>query len=185
MNDKVPAHLQSTVDRLLGAPIGDIPAPWKLTGGAGVGGLESVGFGRGTDLLLVTSSQGRGVFDCISGQRIARDRSDDTTEDSINLEALGIGPLDGEVVRMSGLCGGGLPGGTSDGWVAERLIRQWPEETLVLVPPGSWIDGLAFNKPADFTKVFVGSEVRAWGFSPTGRSLVLATSSDVILYARP
>ncbi len=86
---------------------------------------------------------------------------------------------------MSGLFGGGLPAGTSDGWAAERLVLQWPEEMLVLVPPGSWILGLAFNKPANFEKISVGSEIRAWGFSPTGKSLVLATSSDVTIYTRP
>lgn len=170
---------------MLAMPVSDVPPPWKSSGSSGVGGLLSVGFGRGTDLLLVTSSQGRGVFDCFTGQRIARDRSDETTEDSANLEARGIGPLEGQVIRLSGLSGGGLPAGTGDGWAAERLVLEWPEEILVLVPPGSWIFGLAFNKPANFTKLFVGSEVRAWGFSPTGRSLVLATSSDLTIYARP
>jgi hypothetical protein len=185
VNERIPAHLQPTFERLVSAAISEVPPPWKLSGCAGVGGLESVGFGRGTDLLLVTSSQGRGVFDCLTGQRVARDRSEETMEDSTNLEAIGIGPLDDQIIRMAGLNGGGLPNGTPDGWTADRLVLQWPEETLVLVPPGSWIYGLAFDKPADFVKVFVGSEVRAWGFSATGRSLILATSGDVTMYARP
>lgn len=184
MQNKIPSHLHATVDRLLAAPVAEVPSPWKSVGGGAVGGLESVGFGRGTDLLLVTSSRGRGVFDCRTGQRVARDQSDETGEDTVNLEAIGIGPLADQIICMSGLNGGGLPTGTADGWQAARLVLQWPEEILVLVPPGSWIYGAAFGKAADFFKIFVGSEIRAWGFSPTGRSLVLATSSEVTIYAR-
>lgn len=184
VQSKIPDHLIPTVELIQAAKIGPPPSPWKCVGGGAVGGLQSVGFRRNTDLLLVTSSQGSGVFNAIDGQRIARDRSDDCGEDEINLEAIGIGPLERDVIRMAGINGGGLPKSTSDGWQAERFVLQWPEETILLVPPGSWIYGASFGKRADFVKVFVGLEIRAWGFSPTGKSLVLATSSDVTIYAR-
>jgi hypothetical protein len=129
------------------------------------------------------------VFDCLNGAKIARDASmperlEDDWEDSIALEAVGIGPLAGQRIRTAGIYGGGLPKFTFDGWTAERLTLDWPHETLLLVPPGSWVYGDAFGKRADFTKVYVDSEIRAWGFSQTGRSLVLGTSSDLTIYSR-
>jgi hypothetical protein len=53
-----------------------------------------------------------------------------------------------------------------------------------LIPPGGDIYSEYLGRPILFTKVAVEREVRAWGFSPTGRSLVLATSSDLIVWGR-
>ena len=74
--------------------------------------------------------------------------------------------------------------GTKDGWFAERLVLDWPDESLLLTPPGSWVYGVLHGKPHDFTKVFEDCEIRAWGFSWTGRTLLLATSSDITIYGR-
>lgn len=157
--------------------------PWKSVGAFAVGGLTDVGFGPGSDNLLVISSQGRGLFDCISGKKIARDY-DDFDFSTSSLEAEGIGSVEGTMIRTSGLHGGGLAKLTSDGWCAEELFIDWPEATLLLVEPGSWALGKAFDKPANYTKVGVESEIRAWGFSPTGNSLALATSSDLMIFFR-
>jgi hypothetical protein len=185
VNDAVPEHLRSTVARIRAAKIAAPPAPWRVTAQAAVGGLEAIGFAPSSDLLLVVSSQGRGVFDCLSRQRVGRDRESDGITDVTSLEAQGIGPLSGQRIRLSGLHGGGLPRVSTDGWSVERFALDWPKETCLLVPPGSWAFGDAFGKPAELTKVYVDSEIRAWGFSPTGKSLVLATSSDVTIFARP
>lgn len=172
------------VDQILASPVALPPGPWKCVGDASVGGLLFVGFAPDSDLLLATSSQGRGVFDATNGKRIARDRNEDFSEDTIKMEAVGIGPLDGQTIRMAGIYGGGLPITTADGWQAERLAIQWPLETLLLVSPGSWVYGASFGKNAEMTKVFVDSEIRAWGFSPTGRSLILALSNGLRIYSR-
>jgi len=88
------------------------------------------------------------------------------------------------MIRTSGLHGGGLASLTNDGWCAEELFIDWPEAALLLVEPGSWSFGKAFDKPTNSTKVGVESEIRVWGFSPTGKSLVLATSSDLTIFSR-
>ena len=49
------------------------PNPWRTVGTVAVGGLRSVGFDRQSDLLLVVSIQGRGIIDCLSGAKVARD----------------------------------------------------------------------------------------------------------------
>ena len=159
------------------------PNPWQKIACDAVGGLLTLGFGENSDLLLVISSSGRGVFDCNLGSRMARDHKDDSY-DPIKLEAIGIGPLSDKFIRMSGLGGGGLPTNTNDGWGANRFTLEWPLESLILTPPGSWVYGILYDKPYEFTKVYEDSEVRSWGFSPTGKTLILATSSDLTIYGR-
>jgi hypothetical protein len=185
----VPAHLLPMIHRVRTAAVHDPPAAWQRRAAHAVGGLTDVGFGRGTDLLLVVSSNGRGVFDCLTGFRVARDPSmpepgEDDWQDTHELDAKGIGPLAGQIVRTSGLAGGALALTTADGWTAERLVLDWPEESLLLMQPGSWIYETRPGRSAEFTKVAVESELRAWGFSPTGKSLVVATSSDVTIFSR-
>ncbi|MGK4008044.1 hypothetical protein WMF31_35835 [Sorangium sp. So ce1036] len=185
----VPDHLRPMIGRVRAAPAQDPPVPWHRRAAYAVGGLTDVGFGRGSDLLLVVSHAGRGVFDCLTGQRVARDASvpepgEDDWQNTQELEAEGIGPLAGQAVRTSGLAGGGLALWTPDGWKAERLALDWPEESLLLVSPGSWIYETRAGRSVEFTKVAAAREVRAWGFSPTGESLILATSSDVTIFSR-
>lgn len=45
------------------------PSPWYKVATYAVGGLLGVGYGEATDLLLVISSQGRSVFDCLTGEK--------------------------------------------------------------------------------------------------------------------
>jgi hypothetical protein len=117
----IPSHLSSMVDRITASAVEAPPPPWRLVGGSAVGLLTDVGFARGSDLLLVVSSNGRGVFDCATGERIARDRTVPDADsadwqDCFELEAQGIGPLKGQIIRTAGLFGGGLPSITRDGW---------------------------------------------------------------------
>ncbi|MGK3998568.1 hypothetical protein [Sorangium sp. So ce1024] len=185
----VPDHLVPVIRRVRAAPVQDPPAPWQRRAAYAVGGLTDVGFGRGSDLLLVISHSGRGVFDCLAGARVARDASvpeagEDEWQDTSELEAEGIGPLAGQTVRTAGLFGGALAHSTRDGWTVERIALDWPEESLLLVPPGAFIYETRPGRSAEFTKVAVQIAPRAWGFSPTGKSLILATSSDVTIFSR-
>lgn len=183
----VPSHLQAIVRQVLASPVGPPLSPWRQVGAYGIGGLTDVGFGRQSDLLLVISVSGRGVFDCITGARVARDASmpgdpAGVWHDRFHLEAEGIGPLAEQRVRTAGLYGGGLPQFTRDGWTVERLAPDWPEECLLLLAPSADIYNPAGRQA--FAKLAVERAVRAWGFSPTGLSLVLATTSDLTLWGR-
>ncbi len=185
MGDRdVRADLRSQMQCVLDLPVDQPPSPWRLAGGSAVGGLTEVGFAPGSDLLLVVSSQGRGVFDCLTGERVARDRSEPEGvgpdwQDPFDLWAVGIGPLAGQHIRTAGISGGGLTRATRDGWSVERLALEWPDETLLLRQ--GW--GFGYS-PSELVKIAVYSEVRAFGFSPTGRSLVFATSSDLAIWSR-
>jgi hypothetical protein len=180
----IPEHLKERfryLDDLVPAPL---PAPWRTLSSIAVGGLWHVGFATDSDLLLVLSSSGRGVFDCLTGERVARDDAD-YYADSQRLEAEGIGPLEGQYVRLAGIHGGGLSHVTKDGWLIELHPLSWPEEEFFLCPPGQT---MLWNRPSEqpaLSKIrpFPTSLV-AYGFSPTGKSLVIATSSDVAICSR-
>lgn len=157
-------HLEPIRQKVRAAKITKLPSPWSLTGSLAVGGLTEIGFAEDGDLLLVISSQGRGIIDCMTGQKIARDRSVDNTEAWYGphiLIGLGFGPLEGKQVRLSGINGGGLPVWTKDGWSVERLPIDWPDESLLLLEPFSSI----YRNDARFSKLAVEREVRAFGFS--------------------
>lgn len=159
------------------------PSPWRKVSMIAVGGLRAVGFDRQSELLLVVSYAGRGVIDCKTGERIARDDSE-YFEDTRFMEAAGIGPLEGQTVRVAGGQGGGLPTSTQDGWSIEVVTREWPEhEVLMLAPFASLYDCLQ-GKPSRFNKIAVESELRASGFSYTGRTLIVASSSDMLIFGR-
>jgi hypothetical protein len=68
---------------------------------------------------------------------------------------------------------------TSDGWSTEQLAIDWPQVTLLLREPGfvDYLNGRYFvvARPTD---------VVAWGFSPSGKHLVLATELGFGLWTR-
>lgn len=177
-------------DRFLAAPVMPAPEPWRqvTAGTIAIGGLLGVGFApdpeTGEDLLMVVSSAGHGVFNAASGEKIARDRDpEDGYPDGPDLTCPGLGPLAGVQVRIAGLFGGGLHTAADDGWAVEVVSPEWPHHQVLLAAGGDFYRGSAGEQwwhifHADY------SELRAAGFSPSGRSLVVATSSDITLWTR-
>jgi len=135
-----------------------------------------VGFAEDSDLLLVLSHDGAGVFDATCGARIARDADVNSFEllDSIKCIARGIGPLADQRIAIAGLFGGGLTTVTKDGFFVDSRAPQWPSHIIVL--------------RQERVEHIVGTdgacELRAFGFSHTGRSLIIATSCDITFFAR-
>ena len=147
-----------------------------------VGGLTDVGFAESADVLL---AEGRGVFDCREAGLLARDDDTDFGFDVGNLQVAGIGPLSHTLVRTSGLHGGGLAVTTVDGWGLERHPLSWPDDEFFLSPPGQT---MLWQPPGDEMRLtkFAGfsSEVRAFGFSPTGKTFIFATAADISVFGR-
>lgn len=179
----VPAHLQTRFEALLELPADGLAEPWRKTATAAVGGLRAVGFAEDSDLLLVASWQGRGLFDGLSGQRLDRDDEPDFEEDLANCRVRGIGVLEGSWVTVAGGHGGGLTRWTGDGWSCDLLPLTWPSESVLVFPSGRSIWDERDGGVAGISKVTTDVLV-AFGFSPTGRSFVIATSSDVTIYSR-
>lgn len=166
-------HLEPIRKRIRDAPISQPLPPWERLMVHAVGNLTEVGFADDTDLLLAVSSQGRGVIDCQTGQRVARDRRepDEGWYDERRLRGIGIGPLEGRLIRLAGIHGGGLPSCGRDGWRVDSITLEWPEVNLLLGGPR----GCIYDDSTPFVKLAVEREVRAFGFSDTGESFIIAT----------
>ncbi len=137
---------------------------------------------------MVVSSSGHGLFDAVTGEKIARDRDPapevSTPDGHPDLTCPGLGPVAGTPVRIAGLFGGGLHRTTPDGWTLDVVSPEWPHHRVLLsadgglnreTPGGTWWHILH----SDY------SELRTAGFSPSGRTLAVATSSDLTLWTRP
>ncbi len=159
------------------------PLPWKHVATHAAGGLTEIGYAPDSDLLLVISSNGRGVYDCRTGERVARDREEIWEDlDETRLVSRGIGPLSDLRIRLAGLHGGGLPTTTEDGWNLDIIALDWPQHSMFLTLPYKSLfqdDGHSYKITQDGV-----AEFRAAGFSETGRSFVFATGSDLEIYAR-
>ncbi len=153
------------------------PPPWKNLPTWPVGGLFQVGYAADADLLLVLSSNGRGVFDGLTGAKIARDYQEaHDFFDPVKLTAQGFGALEGQTIRMAGLFGGGLPLTTLDGWGLEEQSPAWPIRSVFLSLPDGNIDESIADDGA--------CALRAFGFSETGRSFIVASSCDLMIFTR-
>lgn len=183
---RLPKHLRTRLDAIDRLSPSDPPKPWSKIATVPVGGLEDIGFSRSSDILLSVSANGAGVFDCTSGTLLARDSDADCQIDLPHLQSVGIGPIAGVTIPLAGLHGGGLPSTTVDGWTMEQIPLSWPNDELVLAPPSRSMLWPLDGDVAGLTKLsgFI-APVRAFGFSPTGRSLVVATSSDITIFGRP
>jgi hypothetical protein len=155
--------------------------PWKRSGGAAVGGLAAVGYADNSDLLLVVSSTGRGVFDCMTGKRIARDYDDRPSwYDRTHVLAQGIGPLEGQMIRLAGIDGGGLVHTTDDGYRLWLVAPTWPDYRVILSPPYTTI----YSALHQCVQVEGDYEIRAYGFSETGRSFIVAQNHTLYTFSR-
>jgi hypothetical protein len=146
--------------RLRALQLREPPAPWRRISAIAIGGLTEVGFAVGTDLLLVLSAQGRGLFDCATGERLARDYEEPTRDSpwygDLDLWAMGIGPLQGQRIGLAGIFGGGLRRATADGWGLELVSPDWPESFVVIYPPSS--RGSVFDDPVPSDHVRVAPQ---------------------------
>jgi hypothetical protein len=85
-------------------------------------------------------------------------------------------------VRIAGLFGGGLHALTEDGWPVSVVSPDWPNER-VLLSRGDIHQG---QLGQDWWHIHheTVSELRAVGFSPSGRTLIIASSGELALFTR-
>jgi hypothetical protein len=177
------AHLDSVRRIVRASEVTEPPPPWKAVARLHFPGLAELGFDDASELLLTFSEQGRDVIDCRTGEFVARNQRVEDVSSWYGRDLLtgnGIGPLEGRPIRLCGQHGGGLLVCTADGWDAESLPIDWPDHSLLLVDPASSI----YHAHPRFWKLGVEANSLAFGFSYTGRTLILATPSDVIIFGR-
>ncbi|MGW6918375.1 hypothetical protein ACWGB8_31855 [Kitasatospora sp. NPDC054939] len=180
-------YQQRIRDRFLAAPVTAPPAPWRPVGRGliAVGGLTGIGFAadpaNGRDLVLTVSSSGHGLFDAVTGERLAREYDPEEDPDGPDLACPGIGPAAGLRIPVAGLYGGGLHTSAEGGWHVCVETTEWPNQQVLLATGGGPYQGEAGES---WWHVFhsTWSTFRAAGFSPSGRTLAVATSSDLTLW---
>jgi hypothetical protein len=157
------------------------PEGWKHVTSMAIGGLLSVGFSEKSNYLLVVSSQGRGLVDCESGEKIARDEEPYEGLSDHNLYCEGIGPVKNETIKLCSYNGGGLPQSNSAGESLELVAPEWPEYDLILC--GNYKNALIPGDQSYCTKIY-SEYIRAFGFSWCGNYIVAACGSDIDLWKR-
>lgn len=163
--------------------------PWRLVTETSAGGAYAAGFDRVTDELLVVTSNGQGIFDAATGQRIYRNR-DDSGYDPEHLVAIRRDRAGDHQISMAGDDGGGLRRTTSDGWTIDILQVNWPTAYSILQPPGASIYFLDpqwehRGKDASFRVLMKsGGLPVTFGFSWSGKSLVWLDRSDLFIWHR-
>ncbi|MFD5242094.1 hypothetical protein [Streptomyces tendae] len=187
---KLSPYQRAMRDRLLAAPVVPAPEPWRPVAFVPVGGLLGIGFAShprsGRDLVMVVSHDGHGLFDAVTGEKIARDRDpeDSTPDEAADLSCPGLGPIEGGRVHIAGHFGGGLHTLTEDGWKLEVVAPAWPNQRVLL----SRDEGLPHSGPHGerWWHIFHSdySTFRAAGFSPSGHTIAVSTSSDLSLWTR-
>lgn len=159
------------------------PNGWRKTVFA-IGGLSEIGFSKqNSNLLLIISSQGRGLVDCKSSELIERDY--DTNWDwidSYEMTAQGIGILSNEQIFVSGLHGGGLPLMNRNGDGLLYMATEWPIIDIIFEPNFKSI--YKENEAKECFRIFHDYELRAFGFSYDGETFVIATSSEINIYRK-
>ncbi|MQS17199.1 hypothetical protein F7Q99_34730 [Streptomyces kaniharaensis] len=173
-------------DLVLAAEVTAPPKPWQPVGRGliPVGGLQGIGFATdpatGNDLVLVVSVTGHGLFDAVTGEKLERDYDPEEDPDGPDLSCPGLGPVSDVRIPVAGTWGGGLHN-RGGGWNVEVASPEWPNHR-VLLSNGPWEAG--HGKGWWYVFNSVGSTFRAAGFSPSGRTLAVATSSDLTLWRR-
>lgn len=146
---------------------------WNLVSKIAVGGLLNVGFTPDSNFLIVVSGNGRGIFDCSNGEKLARDNEEvwDNFDDETGM-VKGFDFLKGLEVRTSGLyCGDRLTKETEDGWILKLRYLE-----IILFSKT--------NLQEDIVGNCIVCELRAFGFSDDHNYFVVATSCDLWIYKR-
>jgi len=173
-------RLQKLVDATI---VSEVPDGWIKETFA-VGGLTEIGFSKNhSELLLIVSSQGRGVIDCSKLELINRDYN--TDHDWMNpheLWSFGIGKLSNEKIVVAGLDGGGLPLSNKDGDGIVFMATKWPIVDLIFQPNFKSI--YTQGEASKCFRLFHDYELRAFGFSYNGKYFTIATSSEVHVYRK-
>jgi hypothetical protein len=151
------------------ATVALVTGGWVRVGVHAIGGLTDIGFAADSQLLIVLSHQGRGVFDCQTGCRVARDSLDDwsyfSEESGI---ATGIGPLEGQAIAIAGLMSGRSLPTSSGSWNAS------------VTPVGMQLR----SSSTDEQIIPESEDLLVFGFAPDGGAFVAGTPSDISLYRR-
>jgi len=152
-----------------------------------VGGLREIGFIEDTDNLLVLGGGGRTIFDCMTGEKIARDRNDYYSDkwDSDSGVVEGFDFCEGSEI----VCGGfqypdQIIKNTHDNWEIEICNeKRLDYKNELKNAEVMYLVNVCLNRRIE-VEVYHYSITRSYGFSRTGKSFITAQSYGLDIWAR-
>jgi len=160
---------------------------WIYIGFQPVGGLREIGFIENSDFLMVLGGGGRTVFDCLTSKKYARDRYDyyhDKWDSNTGI----IEGFD-EFENLKILCGGFeykdiLKKTSFDNWETKiRLEKRYDYRNQLKDAEVLYLRN-SITEKEKAVQVFHYGITRAFGFSPTNISFVVAESHGIYFWKR-
>ena len=148
---------------------------WEHKNTFAIGGLENVGYIENSDILVVLSAQGIGIFDCEKGVKLYRSNSNywDDFDQSNSVFKLNENEYKSNV-QTYGLYGG------------DKLPKQSSDGSTVTLDLATRNISLQSNNGSP--SIIVGNEgpceLRVFGFSSTGRTLIIGTSCEIVIWTK-
>ena len=182
----IPDYLVENRNRLIllleRIPVEQSPPGWAKQQSIAISSFLGFGFSKlKTNLALIVSSSGRSVIDCGTSEKVSRDYNEYEGLDEYGLYCLGIGPLEGESVLLSGESGGGLPLSSKNQEYLHLLSPYWPQHDLIYSSGQS--DPLIENRQKGCVMI-KRDFIKAFGFSWCGNYLAIATNSDFEIWRK-
>jgi hypothetical protein len=175
-------YLHEFFRRLDAVPAVEAPAGWKLLPPIHLSGLTDLGFSRDGKFILFITSQGRGLVDCETGQKVARDHdANGDWFDPFQLRSKGIGPAGSTVFETAGVHGGGLPLTNAFGDSLEAIGREWPHSDLFFCSAHGSIRSESLVKTC---VKLLRDDFVAYGFSWCGNYFVVGVSDHALIWRR-
>ncbi|MFP7486257.1 hypothetical protein SFC65_19025 [Priestia filamentosa] len=158
------------------------PVGWTYKGSFNVGGFEYFGFDESSDLLLVVSSDGRGIIDLAKAEKVARDHTEDFYLDESLLICKGFDILKDKSIKLAGKYGGsGLPIRSKFGDSLRRVSPLFPCEDIIYQPAfeDCFVEG--YNK--NCVRIYRGF-LYCFGFSYSGNYFAIADDNGISFWER-
>src|SRR5215831_3877241 len=156
---------------------------WKHKLNMAIGGLDDIGFIDNSDSLVILSRQGIGILDCITGDRIYRSYEEWwPLFDNTSYTLTGIPGYLQSPIKIFGLHSDfKMRTNTADEW---QLIAFLPEADE---PPfEKYLVTKVYLADANGNRMLVAKdgpcELRVFGFAETDKTLVVATSCEVVIW---
>jgi len=166
-------------------PSAPSPKGWKRKCEFAIGGLEYFGFSESSDILVILSTQGRGLIDMAKGEKMSRDMSMDYFLDERLLVTRGFDILEGDEIKLASKYGGSiLPVCNKSNEKLVRVSPLYPCEDIIFQPPfeDCFADGRYKNiSSANCVRIYRGF-LYCYGFSFSGKYFVIADDGGIIVW---